>query len=461
MVGWRAKVLVSGLLLIASVAGCGQTLAHRNWAGSGMAVESWWVGAELYEIDPIDFADSDGDGFGDLRGLAGRLDYLQSLGVDAVVLSALPLQQRGGAQPFEAANGSVEDFDRLLEEAARRKIRVIVDVPLSAGEGNADTLAAGRFWLSRGVAGLRVVQDGSAPVSASVAWERTRELRRLCAAFAGQRVVLSAVGDVTAPAIAYPVGHGARRVATTRTGKESVAQMREESAYLHTVRLGELRGLVRSRDGSSSSFEPVALIDANGVTRSWNRLEGSAQGASGSDDAAVAKAAAALLLLGGGAPLIYFGQEVGMAGAGGPEPMQWGDEQPFTSGTPWIAMGPNAATANVAAESGDPNSLLNWYRQLGDLRRMNTALRAGTAELLRAGLPQDSSPVVTWVRRAKGGERGAAPVVVMVNLSPYAAVAGSGGVAPRGLRVLASTFPVQGPVVGAVTLPAYGVSTLR
>ena len=49
-----------------------QTLAHRNWAGSGITVAPWWKGAEFYLVDPLSFQDADGDGLGDLDGLVAR-----------------------------------------------------------------------------------------------------------------------------------------------------------------------------------------------------------------------------------------------------------------------------------------------------------------------------------------------------------------------------------------------------
>ena len=70
-----------------------------------MAMEPWWPGAVLYEIDPLSFQDSNGDGFGDLQGIAQRLDYLRSLGVDAMVLSPFQLQsdftRYGSGPPFD------------------------------------------------------------------------------------------------------------------------------------------------------------------------------------------------------------------------------------------------------------------------------------------------------------------------------------------------------------------------
>ena len=49
--------------------------------------EAWWKTAVVYQIYPRSFADSDGDGVGDLRGIIGRLDYLAALGVDVLWLS--------------------------------------------------------------------------------------------------------------------------------------------------------------------------------------------------------------------------------------------------------------------------------------------------------------------------------------------------------------------------------------
>src|SRR5580693_6440388 len=84
------------ILWLAAWFGCGvmsaQTLAHKGWAGSGITVEPWWQGAVLYQVDPVSFQDSKGDGFGDLQGIVHRLDYLQGLGVDAILLSPFQLE---------------------------------------------------------------------------------------------------------------------------------------------------------------------------------------------------------------------------------------------------------------------------------------------------------------------------------------------------------------------------------
>src|SRR5580704_18468190 len=91
------------MIFAASIASAnGQTLAHKGWVGSGITVEPWWAGAVLYQIDPVSFQDTKGDGFGDLQGIAQRLDYVQTLGVDAIVLSPFQLQPdfgRTGAGP--------------------------------------------------------------------------------------------------------------------------------------------------------------------------------------------------------------------------------------------------------------------------------------------------------------------------------------------------------------------------
>ncbi|MET8850448.1 maltose alpha-D-glucosyltransferase [Amycolatopsis sp. NPDC004625] len=98
----------------------------------------WFKGAVFYEVLVRAFADFNGDGTGDLRGLAGRLDYLAWLGIDCLWLPpfyASPLRDGGyDISDFRAVLpefGSVEDFVFLLNEAHRRGIRVITDLVLN------------------------------------------------------------------------------------------------------------------------------------------------------------------------------------------------------------------------------------------------------------------------------------------------------------------------------------------
>jgi alpha-glucosidase len=100
----------------------------------------WWQTGVVYQIYPRSFADSDGDGTGDLRGVISRLDYLndgtpRSLGVDAIWLSpffASPGLDFGyDVSDYCAVDplfGTMADFDRLTAEAHRRGMRIILDL---------------------------------------------------------------------------------------------------------------------------------------------------------------------------------------------------------------------------------------------------------------------------------------------------------------------------------------------
>ncbi|WP_427116328.1 glycoside hydrolase family 13 protein [Pseudarthrobacter scleromae] len=95
----------------------------------------WWAGAVVYQIYPRSFADGNGDGMGDLRGVLDRLPYLERLGVDAIWLSPFykSPQADGGYdvadyRQVDPLFGSLEDFDAMLREAHRRGLKVIVDL---------------------------------------------------------------------------------------------------------------------------------------------------------------------------------------------------------------------------------------------------------------------------------------------------------------------------------------------
>ncbi|MGA0606387.1 alpha-glucosidase [Phenylobacterium sp. VNQ135] len=98
----------------------------------------WWRGAVLYHVYVRSFFDSDGDGHGDLRGVLAKLDYIESLGVDGIWLSPIhPSPNRDWGYDiadFEGVQhdyGTLEDFQRLLDAAHRRGLKVVLDEVLS------------------------------------------------------------------------------------------------------------------------------------------------------------------------------------------------------------------------------------------------------------------------------------------------------------------------------------------
>ena len=107
-----------------------------------MTDRDWWRGAVVYQVYPRSFADSNGDGVGDLPGIIDHLDHLaggpDSLGVDAIWLS--PIYPSPGLDVgYDVADhaavdpvfGTIADFDRLVAESHRRGLKVILDLVLN------------------------------------------------------------------------------------------------------------------------------------------------------------------------------------------------------------------------------------------------------------------------------------------------------------------------------------------
>jgi alpha-glucosidase len=106
--------------------------------GTTAVQDVWWKHAVIYEIYPRSFQDSTGDGIGDLNGITERLDYLQSLGVNAIWLTPIypsPQVDFGyDISDYEAIDpqyGTMADFDRLVAEAKKRNIGIIMDMVMN------------------------------------------------------------------------------------------------------------------------------------------------------------------------------------------------------------------------------------------------------------------------------------------------------------------------------------------
>ncbi|MDR2218902.1 alpha,alpha-phosphotrehalase [Yokenella regensburgei] len=95
----------------------------------------WWQNGVIYQIYPKSFQDTTGSGTGDLRGVTARLDYLQTLGVDAIWLTPFyvsPQVDNGydvaDYTAIDPAYGTLDDFDELVAQAKVRNIRIVLDM---------------------------------------------------------------------------------------------------------------------------------------------------------------------------------------------------------------------------------------------------------------------------------------------------------------------------------------------
>ena len=147
----------------------------------------WWRGAVIYQIYPRSFADSDGDGVGDLPGITAHLPYIADLGVDGIWLSPVftsPMRDFGydvaDYRGIDPLFGTLEDFDAMLAEAHRLGLRVIIDQVYSHSSSDHPWFQASRASRTSALADYYVWvdprPDGTAPnnwlgVFGGTAWE--------------------------------------------------------------------------------------------------------------------------------------------------------------------------------------------------------------------------------------------------------------------------------------------------
>ncbi|MEI9971240.1 MAG: alpha-glucosidase [Ignavibacteriota bacterium] len=189
------------------------------------------------------------------------------------------------------------------------------------------------------------------------------------------------------------------------------------------------RAKLRDAETGLNGHLPLLVFDNHDNRRSWNRF------GDGQHDDAIARLIATLLLMPRGTPLLYYGQELGMSNndpksvsqvkdpigkIGWPKeigrdgertPMQW-DGTPnagfSSSALTWLPVSPDYKSVNVAAETGNPASLLSYYRKLIHLRKHNAALRDGDLRIV----DDQNKDVLSFVRTANG-----TTVLVSMNFS--------------------------------------------
>jgi glycosidase len=392
------------------------------------------------------YRDSDGDGIGDIRGLIQKLDYLKALGVTGLWLMPVnPSQDKDHGyavtdyREIASEYGTLADFDELLKQAHQRGIGIVIDYvinhsaaqhPAFTNSRNARTNSfrdwyvwqdvapsgwsiygsnpwrstsvgayfAGfwdqmpdfnlksttvvkwhqdniRFWLNRGVDGFRFDAVGNLVENGASAWENQPENHTV---MAGIQATLAPYANrfmvCEAPALpqryaqsdscgrSFAFGYQSDLVRAAQGSATDVARI---SSYWSTAPAGMV-GFASNHD----SFAGQRLHDQLGGNPARLRL------------------AAATYLLQTRSPFIYYGEELGMAGAanlsGDPKlrtPMSWTSDNTragFTSGTPFRALSGNVSSANVAMEDTDATSMLNFYRSVIALRQSKPSLQRGS-----------------------------------------------------------------------------------
>lgn len=377
----------------------------------------WLAQAVFYQIDVPSFHDANGDGIGDLDGVAAKLDDLADLGVNALSLGPSLLETGDGDGDrlrFDTRCGNAAAFDALLDAAHARDIRVCVEwsAPAPHERFGARTPVprealqhALRLWFERGVDAVRVA--GADAVVATDPYKvelRTlwRELRDWLDATYRDRALIAEFGH---PEIAIDAGfdvdvartNDATGWQTLLFGPETFPIVRGE-AYFDSAGRGDFRRFFepfefqRRRIGDGAIGMPSSTRDVGRIRQGRDP-----------DDL---KVLFTFLLTWPHVPFVRYGDEIGMrdvppptnrpggAAAGSRTAMQWDDSPAagFTRGAPSVPLDPAADRPTVAALRAQRESLWHHVERLVYLRITESDL-AVDAALTPLGAP-DGHPLV-------------------------------------------------------------------
>ena len=405
---------------------------------------TWWRDAIFYEIFVRSFKDSNGDGIGDFNGIASKLDYLQSLGVDAIWL--MPIHPSPSYHGYDVLNyyavnsqyGSMDDFKNLLKLAHQKGIRIIIDLVLNHTSSqhpwfvDANASPSSNYydwyvWSEKGQGNHWY--KGQNGYYYAYFWDGMPDLNYNNPNVTAQMEKMSAYWLTTIGVDGFRIdaakhlieeGNKLENTAATHTwfkNYEPFYKAEKSDAYV----VGEVSGagglIAKTYAGQMDQIFNFELANATvnsvlggGTSSVTSAFKFALQEKPDGDYATFltnhdqnrvmsvlnnlgkAKVAASLLMTAPGTPFIYYGEEVGMQGQKPDEdirlPMQWTADPVtagFTTGTPWRAPHANTVKLNVAAEEQDPASLLSHYRALTALRKQYPNLRTGSLTLLETG----------------------------------------------------------------------------
>ena len=307
-----------------------------------------------------------------------------------------------------------------------------------------------RFWLDRGVAGFRLDAiptlfedpelrdeketggvnafgdpniDGSYTENLPEVHDVMRSLRKLVASYPGDRVL---IGETYLPNIQEldKWYGGASR-------NELNLPMDMQIGFINKLDASLFRQRIEDVETKVHGNQPLIVFDNHDNPRSWDRY------GDGVHDAAIARVIATMLFTTRATAMMYYGQEIGMVTTppkrkedvkdpvglvGWPKekgrdgertPMQWDTSKNAgfsTADETWLPVAPNYKTVNVQVEDAASDSLLNWYKQLIQMRATNPALREGPLTMLDRTNPN----VLSYVRK---GSAGSPSVVVALNFT--------------------------------------------
>ena len=352
-----------------------------------------------------------------------------------------------------------------------------------------------RFWLSHGVAGFRIdavsrlfedpnLHDDPVLPGKNAYGDRNiqhkytdnlpevhdvlRELRKIVDSYPGDPVLISEADE---PNIAELTKmYGARN-------DEVQLPMDFQIADVNRLSAPEFRKLLDEVENNSAGGQPHYFFSNHDQPRQWDRY------GDGVHNDQIAKLMAALLLTPRATPQMYYGEEIGMRTTdpvrkedvrdpigklGWPKekgrdgertPMQWDSSKNAGSSSAqktWLPVPPSAQHYNVATESRDPDSILNFYKRLLALRQSDAALRDGSY----VPLNRDDPRVLSFLRKNPAS---GASILVALNMTADSATVGF-ELSPEGILSKTARPVLTAPLdlksetpLGSITIPPFGV----